>query len=782
MANLSNINNFFVVEQTTGYVGIGNTDPAFPLEVKSASAELALNATGGSIYRLKSDSTDYFRINKNGVGDRLVIAGGGDVGIGISAPTTKLHLGGTAPLDSIIRQDSTVSGTNWEIGERAAGKWQIWQDDGDTVVTTFMSTGNVGIGTESPTYKLDVVGNGRFSGFLEMVTGGAVYQGQKFYLDGGGDTFLESPSSNIMTFTTNAVEKMRIVSTGAVGIDNSSPDSFSGGGSTAASLVIGKGTSGVSPHITLWQGNSAQASLSFASANTGAGQYEGRIRYTRDTGVMDFRTNGIANVLVLNASGNVGIGTGSPNDILHVSDAGTATLVRIGNNGAYDAGVYFNTSTDWTIGTDTSNSNAFTIGNGSSVGASPKITITTGGNVGIGTTSPAHKLHVSGAAASGDYAALISNDSGGGRVLKLYNHDWDASDNLIYASNGGTASIGYEYILTGNAKIHLTSSDAYQEMAGGNGTPGTNSMLFGQNSTKVGYCWNRSTDATAHLLFGTSGTERMRIDAVGDISMTEGLAVQKQFTTGTNQSSGQTYITIRNYDAALVDAGDIQSVLRMTGRYWSGSTSQLVESQVYSGHEIGNGNGGSFLGFATQSGGSAVVEAMRIGRGGKLHYNCTDDATSSSAGLVFYPSGDNSYIINAVDLTSSWNHLTFINTNGTVGSISTSGSATAFNTSSDYRLKEDLKEFNGLDIVSQIKTYDFKWKDNDNYEDCDKRGYGVIAHEVEIILPQIVKGEKDAVNKDGSINPQGVDYAKIVPLLVKSIQELKAEIETLKNK
>ena len=54
-------------------------------------------------------------------------------------------------------------------------------------------------------------------------------------------------------------------------------------------------------------------------------------------------------------------------------------LVRIGNNGAYDAGVYFNTSTDWTIGTDTSNSNAFTIGNGSSVGASPKLTIATGG-------------------------------------------------------------------------------------------------------------------------------------------------------------------------------------------------------------------------------------------------------------------------------------------------------------------------------------------------------------------------------------------------------------------
>ena len=79
MANLSNINGKFVVEQTTGYVGVGTTDPNYPIEVLNASAaEIALNASGGSIYRLRSDSTDSFRINKNGVGDRLVIDGSGN--------------------------------------------------------------------------------------------------------------------------------------------------------------------------------------------------------------------------------------------------------------------------------------------------------------------------------------------------------------------------------------------------------------------------------------------------------------------------------------------------------------------------------------------------------------------------------------------------------------------------------------------------------------------------------------------------------------------------------
>ena len=78
MANLSNINGKFVVEQTTGYVGVGTTDPSYPIEVLNASAEIALNASGGSIYRLRSDNTDSFRINKNGVGDRLVIDGSGN--------------------------------------------------------------------------------------------------------------------------------------------------------------------------------------------------------------------------------------------------------------------------------------------------------------------------------------------------------------------------------------------------------------------------------------------------------------------------------------------------------------------------------------------------------------------------------------------------------------------------------------------------------------------------------------------------------------------------------
>ena len=106
------------------------------------------------------------------------------------------------------------------------------------------------------------------------------------------------------------------------------------------------------------------------------------------------------------------------------------------------------------------------------------------------------------------------------------------------------------------------------------------------------------------------------------------------------------------------------------------------------------------------------------------------------------------------------------------GQITVNGATavTSYLSASDYRLKEDLQDFNGLDKVSKIPVYDFKWKTDES------RSYGVMAHELQEVLPDAVSGEKDAEEM------QGVDYSKIVPLLVKSIQELKAEIEILKNK
>jgi len=98
-------------------------------------------------------------------------------------------------------------------------------------------------------------------------------------------------------------------------------------------------------------------------------------------------------------------------------------------------------------------------------------------------------------------------------------------------------------------------------------------------------------------------------------------------------------------------------------------------------------------------------------------------------------------------------------------------------TTSDYRLKEDLKPFKALDTICKINVYNYKWN---NIEE-NNINYGVLAHELQELIPEVVVGEKDEVNKNGEEEYQSVDYSKLVPHLIQSIQELKAEIEELKK-
>jgi hypothetical protein len=108
--------------------------------------------------------------------------------------------------------------------------------------------------------------------------------------------------------------------------------------------------------------------------------------------------------------------------------------------------------------------------------------------------------------------------------------------------------------------------------------------------------------------------------------------------------------------------------------------------------------------------------------------------------------------------------------NGTgTGSIIGYSTFTAYNTMSDYRLKEDLRKVNGLEKINAINVYNYKWKESETRMD------GVLAHELAEVLPYAVSGQKDGIQM------QGVDYSKIVPLLIQSIKELKQEIDTLKN-
>lgn len=128
---------------------------------------------------------------------------------------------------------------------------------------------------------------------------------------------------------------------------------------------------------------------------------------------------------------------------------------------------------------------------------------------------------------------------------------------------------------------------------------------------------------------------------------------------------------------------------------------------------------------------------------------------------------------------SNYHEFMFFQNQGTnIGSIvgSNGGNMVSYNTSSDYRLKTNFKDFNGLDLINKVKTYDYSWKRDGS------RMYGVIAHELQEVLPYAVFGKKDAMGADGKIIPQSVDYSKLTPILVKAIQEQDVKMKQLEER
>ena len=164
----------------------------------------------------------------------------------------------------------------------------------------------------------------------------------------------------------------------------------------------------------------------------------------------------------------------------------------------------------------------------------------------------------------------------------------------------------------------------------------------------------------------------------------------------------------------------------------------------------------------------------------------TDNIFSGLAGFYADGSGnpaDYIYVkynrISCKSSTSTSAPIYFFNSSGSpeVGSITTSGATTSYNTSSDYRLKENVLPMTGaLDTVAKLNPVTFTWK-------CDgKDGQGFIAHELQAVVPDCVTGEKDAVDEEGKIITQSVDVSFLIATLTKAIQELSAKVAALEAK
>ena len=197
-------------------------------------------------------------------------------------------------------------------------------------------------------------------------------------------------------------------------------------------------------------------------------------------------------------------------------------------------------------------------------------------------------------------------------------------------------------------------------------------------------------------------------------------------------------------------------------------------------------NTGSSNLYLEQVGGETIfshgsVEHIRIDSSGILLVGKTSDSSAvgtqginlRQTGQIVAHTGTGSAPLYACR-DDNGDGLVFYRNEAVRGKVVINASSVSYNTTSDYRLKENVVGLgNASSRVLQLNPVRFNFIGDSDTVD------GFLAHEAQAVVPEAVTGEKDAVNEDGSPNYQGIDQSKLVPLLTAALQEALARIETL---
>ena len=254
--------------------------------------------------------------------------------------------------------------------------------------------------------------------------------------------------------------------------------------------------------------------------------------------------------------------------------------------------------------------------------------------------------------------------------------------------------------------------------------------------------------------------------------MTTKIPVELSSTPGIVDGSNATAITIDSSENVGIGTTSPSYPFHVTG---SGDTVAAVTAGASSLAALNLGNSTNLAdgGIRYDNSADALLfraanaEKMRINSSGSLLVGGTSSAAGAEKLAVLGGSSTGAYFSVEATHTSAFGAIKWRNGNGEIGSISFLGSGVAYNTSSDYRLKDITGEARGLEVINELNPVAYNWKAD------GKADEGLIAQEVEKLVPNAVSQNEEEYYQ--------MDYSKLVTPLIKAVQELSNEVNELKQ-
>ena len=657
------------------------------------------------------------------------------------------------------------------------------------------SDGKLGVGTTSPSEKLTVVGDSSFSGGIRATgnNSGSWSSGSGLeILNAGINAYNRSTgayiaaSINTLNWSVNSAGTAYFA--GNIGVGTASPSQL---------LTINKASGNTLQAFSIADSVKAYIGLSGATNSPITGAVTNDLCFRSENANIIFGAASSTRAdLYISSAGNVGIGNSAPGAKLQIESTSDQLKLTYPSIASYIHEVHSNG--DYSIAKD----------------SSERFRIDSSGDVGIGLNSPSTALDVqktstnssgvvntlrlrNGGTSGGDGAKLLftsgtSTDGAGiaGKGVALNSADLafyaGGNNERMRLDSSGRLGLGTQ---SPSGILHLSGADPVLRITDSSGTSGNlyGQILFqagvgGSAVGKVGYNGNDGvlrvhTTGAEPIAFGTSDVEKMRISSAGDVGI-DISAPQARL-----HVHGGITTTFGNSPLAIFGSGFAAGYYSTIGFGPTSSTYTIPPSGIgYTPTDQTNGGKGDLvLGTRNVTTNSAPSERVRITSAGSVFFGKTSDA-STTAGVSIVPtynghtrfvnatsdSGARVMIVNRQ--SSNGTLVDYRKADTTVGTITCDSSSTAYNTSSDYRLKENVVNItDGITRVKQLQPKRFNF-----IIDADTTVDGFLAHETQTVVPEAVTGVKDGEEM------QGIDQSKLVPLLTAALKEVITELETLK--